>query len=286
MLLIGLALTMLPAEPAPLPTLLAFPQEESVADAPEGTPQDPPAGPPQGPPYGAPAGGSPGRPPIPPWSVGVGAVVATRPYFGGETRIQAIPVIRYQGERFTFEGPFARYRLGEWRDVTFDALARYRFDGYDEDDGDVLDGMERDDTVDLGVRATIPLGRGADLRVEALGDVLGRHEGFEVGASVGRTFRTGKLFIVPTVGVRWQSANLADYYFGVRPEEARPGRPAFEVGSVAGFDIAIAARYMISKRTTFAFVVRETILGEEIGDSPIIDRPAVTSAVFSLTYSL
>ena len=85
--------------------------------------------------------------------------------------------------------------------------------------------------------------------------------------------------------MRWQSSNLANYYFGVLPEEARAGRPAYEPGETAGFDVAIVARYLISDRTAFAFVARHAVLGEEIRDSPIVDDPAVTSFIASLTYS-
>ncbi|MEM9380103.1 MAG: MipA/OmpV family protein [Planctomycetota bacterium] len=235
----------------------------------------------------APGAGFPGGPPeLPIWSVGAGAIVATRPYGGGRTRVVPIPVIRYQGERLTVEGPFARYRLAQWENVRFTGLLRYRFDGYESDDGDVLDGMERDDTLDAGVRSTIRLKGGTDIRLDAVTDLLGRHEGVEIGATIGRTFRTGSLFIVPEIGVQWQSSNLADYYFGVRPEEARPGRPAYTTGSALNLEFGLTSRYLINRRTALVVVLRQRYLDESITDSPIVDENFITSFIVSLTYSL
>ncbi len=48
-------------------------------------------------------------------------------------------------------------------------------------------------------------------------------------------FNRGQCGILPSVGVVWQSSNMVDYYVGVTPEEARPGRPVFIGHSAVNF---------------------------------------------------
>ncbi len=99
------------------------------------------------------------------------------------------------------------------------------FEGYSGSDSPFLNGMQsRDWSVDGGVNieAATPVGL---LGLSIVTDLLGRYRGQEVEFRYLIMFPLLGFNWIPSGGVRWKSDNLVDYYYGVRPDEARPDRP-------------------------------------------------------------
>ena len=161
------------------------------------------------------------------WFYGAGLMVSEKYYMGSGARILPIPLIGYKGERLNIYGPFVRYDVIQEDSVTVDIRLAPRFDGFDIDDSIIFNGMtERKWSIDGGV--------GVQFRVDnwklsntVVFDILSRSKGLEASTAISYVFRDRGLSIEPRVGIRWQDANMIDYYYGVQAGEATNPRPQF-----------------------------------------------------------
>jgi outer membrane protein len=88
----------------------------------------------------------------------------------------------------------------------------------------------------------------------------------------------------PRVGAVWLSTDSADYYYGVRPEEARPDRPAYEPGSTVNLTAGLFAFAPVTRRWVFQGFVEAERLGGDLRDSPIVDQDLGWTAFSGLSY--
>lgn len=75
-----------------------------------------------------------------------------------------------------------------------------------------------------------------------------------------------------------------DHYYGVRPEEARPGRPVYEPGSTLNGRLQLQAFYSLAPRWMLVGFLRLESLGREIEDSPIVEDSTSYFGLLALTY--
>lgn len=238
-----------------------------------------------GPPAAAAPGGPPGPPSGPQWTLGVGVIASPEPYRGIDgVDEQVIPVVTLRWGRFSFEGVQARYRLFERGPWEGEAVAQVRFLGYEAEDSPFLEGMEdRDPSLDGGFRVTFQPGP-VGARLALLHDLLDESGGAEARLTLFRDFQVRRWRLTPQVEAAWQSDELVDHYYGVRPQEARPGRPAFAPGAAPVFGAGVQAFWFGPGRwAVFAFVQQEW-LGGDVGDSPIVASDDQLSGLVAVTY--
>lgn len=243
--------------------------------------QPPTTGPP-----GEPSGGAAGEEPRGVrWSLGLGTVISPEPYLGADDEVIVFPVLVVQWKRLAFEGFRLAYTLGGDEGLEVRALAQARFLGYEADDSPALGGMEdREISMDLGFDLTWEPGP-VGLETAVLVDALGRSDGQE--ARLGLIFprRLGRRWrIEPGLGVAWQSSDFTAYYYGVRPDEARPGRPAYEPGDVVNLDAGVEISFFGGSGVTVLGELRYTSLASEIEDSPIVDDGETLSGFLAAVY--
>ena len=232
---------------------------------------------------------------------GGGVGVVSQPYAGVEDggRVFPIPMISYQAERFRFEGKTLSAQLFATDQVAFAAIADWRFQSYDAEDSPVLEGMDdRDGTLEAGARVTGALGDLA-LSASVLADLLSRHGGYELNATAAYELSDWRpLSVRPFVGLRYQSDSLADYYYGVDPEEALSqvctqvvgtgcvafDRFAYETGAALVPTIGISARQALSRKWAVYGQATYDAFPEEITDSPIVSEDGLTSAFVGIVY--
>jgi outer membrane protein len=208
-----------------------------------------------------------------PWSVGVMGMWNSEAYRGMDDDWLALPIIAYRDEFFYWLGPRAGFRLAKWDNFSVFATAEYRLSDYEADDSPFLTGMDdRDGTLELGLEmsykqsfATVSLGFDAD--------VLDKHAGYTIDLKVSRPFTYQRRFIIePYLGVAWLSSDLADYYYGVKSNEARASRPAYSLDDVVNYTYGIEARYLFTQRTSLFLQLGGERLHGDIEDSPIIEE--------------
>lgn len=208
------------------------------------------------------------------WSLGLGVISSPRPYVGASNKIFPVPLVQLRYQRLSIDGVRASYRLVDDSSFHLDLVGGPNFTSLEEDDSLFLRGMaDRDWTFELGLAAGYERPRWGIL-AWVRQDVLDRSGGQRAGIELAfrRSYLDGRLFLIPSVGVEWQSSDVVDYYYGVRPGEALPERPAYQAGSAFNPSATLLARYRLTERLDLVTIARGELLDGEITSSPIVDR--------------
>jgi outer membrane protein len=216
--------------------------------------------------------------------LGPALAVTDKPYKGIDTSIYPIPLVRFISGRFYISGAAAGYRLLADEGWTFDVIGKWRFDGYDADDSDRLNGMHnRNHTVDIGGEFTLT-GDWGEIRGSIITDTFSQHDGQEIKLGYAKPFVFNELIISPSGGLIWQSNNLADYYYGVCADEAVAGRPKYHVGDSTNWFIGLRAQYQPDEKWTLMAGVTYQFLDSKIRKSPIVDDSFIVSFLAGAMY--
>lgn len=237
-----------------------------------------------------------GRPTGPQVSVGIGLAATSQPYAGVDDRARLfpIPLITYRGSRLQFTGKTGQATLYQTRgqdiDVRVAAVADWRFQSYDADDSPILIGMDdRSGTLETGLRVGAQKGR-YSASLTGLADTLSRHGGYQIDASVGADLvRSRTRGVSVNAGLRYQSSSLADYYFGVDPEEALITdalvRPAYETGDAFLPSVGVTGRQALGDKVVLFGIAQYEFLPDAITDSPIVDQSGQVFAFAGVAYN-
>lgn len=217
--------------------------------------------------------------------VGAGAIVSSKPYKGVDSKIYPVPMFGYEGERLYLRGVGGGYRLFRKGGWSLGPVLQPRFDGYEADDSHELAGMDdRDLTVEGGVGMNWMMDWGL-IGVSAVTDLLGKHDGQEIELSYTALFPYGDFTFIPSVGLRYKTDNLVDYYFGVKADEERAGRSAYEADEAIDPFVRLAVRRELVGRWSLLGAVQYEWFDSEIEDSPIVDKGYDISLVAGVLYS-
>ena len=217
-----------------------------------------------------------GGPPVKPderpgFGLGMGVAIKDDPYVDIDTEIQPFPIFRYVGRRFSALGPNLRYRLLGERPLSVSALMGPTFDGYDPDDSDFLEGMDkRKLTIEGGLQLDYR-SRPLSVSVGARHDLLSRHEGYQLEAEVSTFRRFGPVAVIPSLAYTYWDENRSDYYFGVRAAEARPDRPEYELNGTSNWSAGLFASADVTRSIFLLLGAKYFIYDDDITDSPIVD---------------
>lgn len=229
-------------------------------------------------------------------SVGIGyaARFGNSPYEGvdnvgsvySDYNYDLVPLYLYEGEHLFAHGTEAGIHLFKPRPLNLDLIVSYRFDRLQPEASDYLAGMdERQQSVDIGFDTSLTGGWG-ELNFRVLTDLLDRHEGQELGLTYLFPWQRGKWTVTPSVGVIYQSQNLTDYYYGVRPEEALADRPAYSPSSAWNWRAGLNVSYhWLQNWYLFANASYEG-LDKTITDSPTVDKDGLWAAYTGITWTL
>lgn len=213
------------------------------------------------------------------WAVGLGVSAKDSPYAGEGVRLRPFPLVTYEGERVYWRGVTFGVHLMEKESFALDAVVSGRFDGFDRGDlgrqelernGVDIDRLaDRDDGADAGLAARWSWG-GNELKLGAVGDITGTSEGYELSANYGHRFQIGKTTIIPGIGVRWLSDDLANYYYGAHSGETFAATPyQAEAALVPRVGVAFA-RPLVGKWRVQGLLQYE-YLPDELTDSPLLE---------------
>ena len=170
------------------------------------------------------------------------------PYRGSDDSDDLLPLMVYDSRFFYV----STYRAGlklELERSRVELFVQRRLEGFASDDvpSSMVGMARREFGTDVGVAARLALGEG-NAYAEYLHDAESISEGSEVilGYRYERWWR-GRLRLRPYAQLSWRGSKLNDYYYGVRPEEATPERPAYRAGSGFGGEAGLQAAYRLSE---------------------------------------
>jgi outer membrane protein len=227
---------------------------------------------------------------VAPGSAGMAGIFSAErtPYRGAGVQFDYLPLFVYEGDYFYLHSTGYGVKFGDGTNrPRFDAFVRRRFEGTPyHSPPSSLDGMARRDVgADGGLSAEMS-GAWGSAFVEVLRDVSGTSHGTEwrVGYRNSMRYRDGWLLPYAIVGRR--DSKLNDYYYGVRPEEATPDRPAYTAGAGYSPEAGIYATYSLSERWSLIAGASLKYWPSAVGDSPIVGNRLQWQALAGIGWNL
>ncbi|HEX2334812.1 MAG TPA: MipA/OmpV family protein, partial [Burkholderiales bacterium] len=209
----------------------------------------------------------------------------TSPYRGYDRDSDLMPQFRYDSRYFHLQSDRIGLKLDTER-ARYELFLRRRLEGFATDrTPESMVGMEkRSSGDDLGVAVRYRLGAGF-LYGEAMQNVSDESDGTEIrlGYRYERWW-TGRLRWRPYVTLAWRDADLNNYYYGVRPEEATAERPASQPGSGLNLEAGVLAAYRLAERWQVLAGAGVTRWSSGVSDSPVVDDGTQPYFMLGLMY--
>lgn len=226
----------------------------------------------------------------PRWSVGLAAIVSDSPYAGEGTRVQPVPLVTYEGERFYFRGITAGWRFVQNDSWEVAALLKARFDGFEVKDLGIAElarngidrGLleDRKTALDAGLGVTWT-GAGGELELELLADATDKSGGQEATLQYSYPIELGKGRLSPYAGATWMSKDSANYYYGTLDSEVARGVVDYKPGSATLPQIGVRYFRPLGRNWLLMTSAEYTRLPTKIENSPLLERDTKgTSSIF------
>ena len=221
----------------------------------------------------------------PGWIVGAGYVAAPDPFIGdADDASQFFPIIGYIGERLTWMGPYAEYKIFGDEMLSTSAVVDVDFSGFDSDSAEPLLGglTERKSAVLVGFDVDY-----GPVSLSGRTDVSGRHNGssFDLAFTQGMEL-SDKFSLEAGLSAEWQSRDIVDYYYGVTAIESTSTRPIYSPGNAINVGAGLELTYQLNGRSILFFGADAMRLDSEIARSPIVDDDYEFSAYAGFVYQL
>ena len=133
---------------------------------------------------------------------------------------------------------------------------------------------DRDYAIELGIELLTDGSWGA-VQLTAFHDVSSTHEGYELYANYSFGWRQRRLYIEPSLGLSYKSADLNNYYWGVTPAEAGNVVLPYEAGAGVNWHTRFVIGYQINRQWALSLVAEYERLNDEAAKSPIVDEDSV-----------
>lgn len=218
------------------------------------------------------------------WLLGIGGALSQPGYVGGREQFTPFPLLFYHRGRFFVAGISAGYLLSSGPHHRLSLAVMPEFSRLDAKDSPQLAGIRnRQWSLDGGASMEV-FGRWGRYDVSVFHDVLNRSNGTEVSTGYQYPVQLGRWRLTPGAGLRWQNANLVDYYYGVSPAEAIPGRAAYSPSSALSPYADVSLSTPITRHWRFRASAQYLRFADSIRDSPIVDRAGSASLILGFTY--
>lgn len=213
---------------------------------------------------------------------GLGVLYSTSPYKGIDDNVFPVPIIRASYKGFFINQTLAGYNFIDDESLKLGIVVGPHFGGYDASESNDLTGMQdRDWGIDGGLRLTLK-NEIVDVSATVLTDLSDTSTGQEVSLGLSKKLFEG--FLTPKIGATWSSENVVDYYYGVKASEATAGRAAYSPNSTVNYNVGLTVAYPLGDKWAIISDVQYQIFGDEIKDSPIIDKNGNFRLVLGTVY--
>ena len=173
-------------------------------------------------------------------------------------------------------------------DRVFFGNTERRFVAFDLAGGPLAEAVEfkvpdRDYAIELGMEVLTDGPWGA-LQLSAFHDVSGTHEGFELYANYSYGWRAQRLYIEPSIGVSYKSADLNNYYWGVTDDEASVVVAPYEAEAGFNWHARLMVGYQLTRHWGISLVAEQERINDEAAASPIVKERNVLGYFVGLAY--
>jgi outer membrane protein len=207
------------------------------------------------------------------------------PYAGAGRRFDLMPLYIYNGNQLFLDVNRVGVKLLDEPSQRIDLLVERRLEGFPLTSTPAsLTGMaQRLSSVDMGISYTLqqPWGQ---LKTELVRDINSTHQGTEARLGYAKEWRAGALSWRPTLSLAWRSAQLNDYYYGVKASEATATRAAYAPGAGLEARLGLHATHQVSRHWRLLTGVSATVLGKGVANSPIVQQRVLPSYYLGAVY--
>jgi outer membrane protein len=220
-------------------------------------------------------------------ALGIFIQFETEEYDGEGVDLDFFPIVQFRYEKLKLQGPGLAYEAAKLGPLALDVTLFYDSTGFDDDDSTSMDGMdERGPTMAAGLQLSTKMFFPWALDLAWNHDLLSKSNGWVGEFGVGYMWRpTPKLMLKPGASVEFLSEKYADYYYGVRPEEARTNRPFYAPDGLAlRPEIGVLALYFLDDKVSLMLKLETVLFPSEMKDSPIISKSHQEEISFGTSY--
>ncbi len=226
------------------------------------------------------------------YALGIAITVSQSPYTAGSSSVLPYPFLTsFNNPAFTrdwlllFDDAGTGFRFVSKAGWEIGAVGRLDPGGFGQDVGnEFFELREREWTVNAGGYVGWR-GWPVHFQLRAFTEILGRHDGSTGEFAVSLPLSRDWGFLIPSAELVYQNAAHNDYYFGVTPPESSGTRPIYAAGADTNVRVRLRAGYRISDKWLLTGFVAMESLGDEIRNSPIVDRNRVYSYNVGLAYN-
>ncbi|OZI33211.1 hypothetical protein CEG14_20440 [Bordetella genomosp. 1] len=206
------------------------------------------------------------------WGIGIGAGINYRVYRDFDDRVRALPLLTFENDYVQLIGLGLDVKLPSLGPVSFRLRGRYIGEDYDSGDSPYLSGMQdRNSSFWVGGIVTWRTAL-VNLSAEVLTDVMSNSDGRRAKFQIDRRFAAGAFGFTPRLAAEWVDGNYVDYYYGVRPSEARSWRPAYSPGSAINTEVGLRIDWEPVRQHNLYLDAGATRMGSAIRNSPLVDE--------------
>ena len=214
---------------------------------------------------------------------GVGLSVNQEIYKGYNTRVMPLPMIGYKGEKLSVFGPFVSYKLKDLNSFTLSANLSPRFQGFDESDSNIFEGMEkRKSSLDAGFSIDYQK-NDWKIGLKSMFDVLSNSNGYEIKSSIGRVIRYGPIFFEPSISLSLLDKNHVNYYYGVSTSEINQDRVAYSSDSAINTSLGLSIATPILLGGYTRLNIEHIWYDKNITNSPLVEKETSLSLLLIFT---
>lgn len=219
------------------------------------------------------------------WIFGGGLAVTDPGYVGYSREYTPFPLVFYHYDRFFLAGITAGYLLSNGDHYRFSLIATPQFNRLKASDSPQLAGIQsRQWSIDGGMGLEL-FGDWGRFNVGVVHDLLDRNNGTSINTGYHYPIHLGGWTLTPGLGLKWENGNLTNYYYGVSPAEAIPGRPAYSPGSTTNPYAEIGLSTALSEHWQLRTDLQYMRFGSAIHASPIVDRSGTTTIFIGVVYN-
>jgi outer membrane protein len=142
---------------------------------------------------------------------------------------------------------------------------------------------DRDYAIELGVEILTD-GEWGRLQISAFHDVSNTHEGYELYADYSYGWRSQRLYIEPSFGVSYKSAELNNYYWGITEDEAGVVVLPYEAAAGVNWHTRFMVGYQLSRHWAVSVAAEYERINDEAAASPIVEDRNVLGYFAGVSY--
>ncbi len=211
------------------------------------------------------------------WGAGVGAASTQKPYKDMSRDTAPVPLLYFENDYLHFFGTegeikLPSFRFSETQRVNFGLIGRYDGSGYEADDASILDGMAKRKSGFWGGAKAQWQSSWVNISADWTHDLSGNSKGQRVSLGAQRSWLLGDFSLTPRVVATWHDKKYVDYYYGVRADEVRDWRQAWQGASSFSAEFGLRSVYQFSAHHSLMLDIEATRLSSEVKESPLVDR--------------